>query len=78
MEHFDIIIYIDCTPDEAKDRVILRDRNGALADVMDFSRLKKIGDTAFEMLGGEEIRIVGSPIRVKPRPPEGYTGILKG
>lgn len=75
MEDFDIVIYIDCPMEEAKDRVITRDRNGALADVVDFSRLKKIGDTAFEMLGGEEIKIGGSPIRMKQRPPEGYTDL---
>jgi len=75
MEDFDIVIYIDCPLEEAKDRVITRDRNGALADVVEFSRLKKIGDTAFEMLGGEEIKIGGSPIRIKQRPPEGYRDI---
>jgi len=75
MEDFDIVIYIDCPMEQAKDRVITRDRNGALADVVDFSRLKKIGDTAFEMLGGEEIKIGGSPIRIKQRPLEGYRDI---
>ena len=75
MEDFDIVIYIDCPMEEAKDRVITRDRNGALADVVDFSRLKKIGDTAFEMLDGEEIKIEGSPIRIKQRPQEGYKDI---
>ncbi len=75
MEDFDIVIYMDCPMEEAKDRVITRDRNGALADVVDFSRLKKIGDTAFEMLGGEEIKIGGSPIRMKQRPQEGYRDI---
>lgn len=72
MEDFDIVIYIDCPIEEAKDRMITRDRNGALADVVDFSRLKKIGDTSFEMLGGEEIKIGGSPVRIKQRPQEGY------
>ena len=55
--------------------MITRDRNAALADVVHFNRLKEIGDTAFEMLGGEEIRIAGSPIRVKLKPPEGYRDI---
>jgi adenylate kinase family enzyme len=72
VEHFDVIIYIDCPAEVAIERVITRDRNAALADLVDFSRLKKIGDTAFEMLGGEEIKIGGSPIRIKPRPQGGY------
>lgn len=37
--------------------------------------LKKIGDAAFEMLGGEEIEIEGSFIRMKQRPQEGYGDI---
>jgi len=72
IEGFDIIIYIDCQGEEAKFRVIKRDRNAALADVVDFSKMKRIGDAAFEMLDGEEIRIEGSPIRIKIRPEEGY------
>ncbi|NVL90187.1 MAG: hypothetical protein HWN69_04210 [Desulfobacterales bacterium] len=72
IDDFDIIIYIDCAMEEAQNRVIDRDRNAALADVVDFSRMKRIGDTAFEMLDGEEIRIEGSPIRIKLRPEKGY------
>jgi len=72
MEDFDIVIYIDCPTEEAKKRVIARDRIGALGDVVDFSRLKKIGDTAFKMLGGEEIRVGEGFIRIKQRPQEGY------
>lgn len=72
VEGLDVIIYLDCGAEEASDNVITRDRSGALADVTDFSTMKIIGDTAFEMLGGEEIRITGSSIRMMPRPPEGY------
>ena len=72
MEHFDIILYIDCPMEDAQNRVLKRDRNGALADVVDFPKMKRIGDAAFEMLDGEEIRIEGGPIRIKLRPEEGY------
>jgi hypothetical protein len=72
MEGFDVIIYFDCPAEVAKDRVVTRDRNGTLADMVDFSRMKKIGDTAFEILGGKEIKIGGSSIRIKLRPKEGY------
>lgn len=73
VECFDVVIYIDCPDEVAKNRIISRDRNGTLADVVDFSRLKKIGDTAFAMLGGEEITIGVNPlIRIKRRPHEGY------
>lgn len=72
MDHFDVIIYLDCAIDEAKSRVIKRDRNAALADVVDFAKLKTVGDAAFEMLAGEEIRIDEYPIMMKIRPPGGY------
>lgn len=72
MEHFDVVLYLDCAVNEAKSRVISRDRNAALADVVDFPRLKTVGDAAFEMLAGEAIRIERSPIMMKIRPAEGY------
>ncbi len=72
IEHFDVIIYVDCPAEAAKSRVITRDRNAALADVVDFSTMKRIGDAAFEMLDGEEIRIEESPVRIKLRPEQGY------
>jgi hypothetical protein len=40
--------------------------------VVDFPKLKRIGDAAFELLAGEEIRIKGSAIKMKIRPPGGY------
>jgi len=72
IESFDAIIYIDCHIANAQSRVITRDRNGALADYIDFEKIKKIGDAAFEMADGEEIRIPMSPIRIKLRPETGY------
>ena len=80
VEHFDIVIYIDCPVEEARSRVITRNRTATLADVVDFSRLKKIGDAAFEMLNGDEIKIAQSHIRMKLRPQNGYRDVenLKG
>lgn len=75
IDNFDVIIYIDCQVEDAEHRVIERDRNGALADYVDFEKIKKIGDAAFEMAHGEEIRIPMSPIRIKLRPKEGYRDI---
>ena len=67
-----MIIYIDCQVEDAEHRVIESDRNGALADYVDFKMLKKIGDAAFEMADGEKIMIPRSPIRIKLRPKDGY------
>ena len=46
-----------------------------LADMVDFHKLKTVGDTAFEMLAGDEIRLEGGPVRIKIKPPEGYGDI---
>ena len=75
IDNFDVIIYIDCQVEDAQRRVIERDRNGALADYVDFKMLKKVGDAAFEMADGEAIRIPMSPIRIKQRPKNGYRDI---
>jgi len=72
IDNFDAIVYIDCQTEDAQQRVIVRDRNGALADYVDFKMLKKIGDAAFEMADGEEIIIPMSPVRIKLRPKDGY------
>ncbi len=75
IDNFDLIIYIDCPVEDAQYRVMERDRNGALADYVDFKKIKKIGDAAFDMADGEEIMIPMSPIRMKIRPDEGYKNI---
>ena len=75
IDNFDVIIYIDCQVEDAQHRVIERDRNGALVDYVDFEKMKKIGDAAFEMADGEEIMIPRSPIRIKLRPKDGYRDI---
>ncbi len=75
IDNFDLIIYIDCPVEDAQYRVMERDRNGALADYVDFKKIKKIGDAAFDMADGEEIMIPMSPIRMKIRPDEGYKSI---
>lgn len=72
IEHFDMLVYVDCDISTAMQRVMERDRDGILIDVMDFSKLKRIGDTAFELAAGEEVWIPGSCVRIKFRPREGY------
>lgn len=75
IDNFDVIIYIDCQVEDAQHRVVTRDRNAALADYIDFEKLKQIGDAAFEMADGEEIRIPMSPVRIKIKPKDGYKDI---
>jgi hypothetical protein len=75
IEHFDMVVYVDCPIATATERVMERDRDGILVDAFDFPKLKAIGDLAFEMAAGEEIRIEQSPIRIKLRPKGGYRDV---
>jgi len=75
IEFFDIVIYIDCKTDTARQRIIERDRNGLLADIVNLPKLKAVGDLAFEMLDGQEYRFSDSYVRMKIRPPGGYNDI---
>jgi thymidylate kinase len=75
IDNFDVIIYIDCKVEDAQRRVVTRDRNAALADYVDIQKLKQIGDAAFEMADGEEMRIPMSPVRIKIKPKDGYKDI---
>ena len=77
IESFDMIIYLDCSIDAATSRVMERGRDGILIDLLDFPKLKKIGDVAFEMADGEELRITQTPLRIKLRPKGGYRDIEK-
>ena len=43
-----------------------------MPNFLDFEKLKIIGNLAFEIAEGEEIKIPSSPIRMKIRPPAGY------
>jgi hypothetical protein len=75
INHFHAIFYIDIPIEKARARVLERDRDGALADILDFKKLKHIGDVAFEVAAGEEIRIPDSPVRMKIRPNGGYRSV---
>jgi hypothetical protein len=72
VDAFDALIYHDVPVDVARQRVIQRDRNASLADYLDFGKLKRIGDLAFEMADGESICIADSPVHCKCRPSDGY------
>lgn len=77
LDGFDVLIYFDVAVSDAKRRVLERDRNGALVDYLNFEKLKKIGDAAFEIADGEKIRIPKSPIWMKLKPKNGYNDMDK-
>lgn len=65
IEKFDLLIYLDIPAELARKRVIDRDRNGMLADVVRFDRMKKVGDVAFELLEGNEFATSQPYVRIK-------------
>jgi hypothetical protein len=77
VEHFDMVIYLNCRPEVAKQRILARDRDGMVLDMLRFDMVKEIGDLAFSLLDGEELTIQDSPVRVKLRPESGYSDMEK-
>ncbi|MBF0452233.1 MAG: hypothetical protein HQK75_16140 [Candidatus Magnetomorum sp.] len=75
IEFFDVIIYIEASPEVARQRILDRDRNGLLADIVHLPKLKRVGDLAFQMLDGKEIKLENSSARIKVRPPQGFNDI---
>jgi hypothetical protein len=75
VEFFDIVIYIDCNINTARQRILERDRNGLLADIVNLPKLKAVGDLAFDMLDGQEYRIADSYVRIKFKPHAGYNDL---
>jgi len=65
IELFDVLIYLDLPVELAKQRVIDRDRNGMLADIVRFDRMKLVGDVAFALLESQEWTIHHPTIRIK-------------
>ncbi|MBF0566133.1 MAG: (d)CMP kinase [Nitrospirae bacterium] len=72
MDFFDAIIYIDEPVELSKSKVLRRMRGGYLLDIMDFETHKRVGEKAFSLANGEEIRINGSYLTMKIRPAEGF------
>lgn len=72
IDNFDVIIYIDLSVEEAKSRVIERDRNGSLVDYLNFEKLKHIGDITFRNAAAETHRVGNKPVYLKIRPEQGF------
>lgn len=71
-DNFDAIIYIDESVEQAKERVISRNRVPMIADVLDFEKLKEIGDKAFAICDGTPHNISDTNIKVKIKPKDGF------
>ena len=72
LDCFDVLIYIDEPVDVSRQKVLRRKRGGYLVDIMNFDRLKSIGNKAFSVADGECIALKNSFARLKIRPENGF------
>ncbi len=84
VDAFDAIVYVNETVARAKARVRRRRRGQILSVILEYRKLKKVGDLAFEVCEGEAIaiptrlpdeavdRAEESRLVLKIRPPEGF------
>ena len=69
---FDVLIYMDMPVDECKSRILERGREALIIDVLDFEKLKEVGDKAFQACSGVTSPPLSARAVVKIRPAEGF------
>ncbi len=72
VDAFDAIVYIDEPVELSRAKVRGRGRGLVLAAILDYDRLKKIGELAFDVCDGEPVSVPGGHVVLKIRPPEGF------
>jgi len=72
VDRFEALIYLDEPVEVSKGKILRRQRGGYLVDVMDFDRLKRIGEKAFQCAKAPEYRLKESFVRLKVRPEGGF------
>lgn len=72
IDAFDAIIYIDEPVEISMARVLKRKRGGGLVELMDYGKLKAVGEKAFQVADGDAKAIPGSFVKVKVRPGAGF------
>lgn len=79
VDSFDAIIYIDEPVEVSRGKVLERAkaeaRQGLSADVLDYDRMKKIGEVAFDACDGEPIAISQSSLVMKIKPAAGFRAL---
>ncbi len=75
IDNFDVIIYIDEPVEISQKKVLQRKRGGYLVDIMDYAKLKSIGEKAFSVAGGELVTIAGSFTKLKFKPEGGFKAL---
>lgn len=71
-DNFDAVIYIYEPVELAKERVVKRKRIPIIVDVLDFEKLKQMGDKAFALCNGLTHDIPDTNLKVKIKPNDGF------
>ena len=72
VDALDAIIYIDEPINVSLAKLSRRRRGQVMAAVLDFNRMKKIGEIAFDICEGEAIPVPGTCLIIKIRPEGGF------
>ncbi len=72
VDSFDAIVYIDEPVERSKAKVTWRPGRLILAAALDYNKLKKVGEIAFDVCQGAPIAIPDSYLILKIKPPEGF------
>ena len=74
-DRFDVILYIRETPERARIRTVRRRRGVILAALLDYHKLGKVGELAFDVCQAEPVVIPDSNLILKIKPPGGFRAI---
>ncbi|MBF0469146.1 MAG: AAA family ATPase [Desulfamplus sp.] len=72
LDCFDAIIYIDEPVYISMEKVVKRKRGGYLVDILDYKKLKQIGEKAFFSLAGEYIPVTDGFVKLRLKPKKGF------
>ncbi|MBF0202859.1 MAG: hypothetical protein HQK67_00800 [Desulfamplus sp.] len=75
LDSFDVIIYIDEPVYISMEKVVKRKRGGYLVDILDYKKLKQIGEKAFATVTGEYIPVADGFVKLRLKPKKGFKDI---
>lgn len=72
IEPLDAVVYVDEPLERSRAKLLARKKGAYLLEVLDFERLKRIGELAYAMADGDDLAVAGCGLRLKRRPSTGY------
>jgi hypothetical protein len=70
-ELFDVAVHMRKDPEQVRQQLIQRGRSAGAAAILDYNKANRVGDLAFDTLGGDAIDL-GNGVVMKLRPREGW------